>query len=398
MDIKIKQMERENNKMKKTLTLYPFNQKFPTVYESTIELFSKNYNLNYSPLKISYFYWLKDNHLIRNFYYLIMKIFRKYLKLNNLKKKPKMDVEKNLLFCFNQLPPPEFDFILDLETVIGLANYDYSKLDREYISARLASKKCKAITCWNNFAYNDLIKIIDCSKFKNKINIIPFAGNSPRLRKTSKDGLNFLFVASINNPLAFMTKGGLIALEAYANLTKKYKNIKFFVRANINDELVKQYKDIPGLIFLRKYLTNDKMEELSLNSDILLEPLPGMDLMMKSMEFGLPLISFDYECAFETIINKKTGFLINSFEIFGDRDNLDKYYKNQNENYKLLSKKEECLKFVPKFVEKCETLIKNRKLLNKMVKQQHSLVEEGGKYSLYKRNEKLLKLINPHIK
>jgi len=84
------------------------------------------------------------------------------------------------LYCFNLLPPQGFDFILDLETVLGIVGYDYSKLDqkcKEYISDRLASEKCKAINCWNKAAYNDLIRVIDCSRFKKKINIIPFAGN-----------------------------------------------------------------------------------------------------------------------------------------------------------------------------------------------------------------------------
>ena len=55
-------------------------------------------------------------------------------------------------------------------------------------------------------------------------------------------------------------------------------------------------------------------------------------------------------------------------------------------------------KEVSEFVEKCELLIKDRKLLDKMVKSQHSLVEDGGKYSLKKRNQKLIRLINEYIK
>jgi len=47
------------------------------------------------------------------------------------------------------------------------------------------------------------------------------------------------------------------------------------------------------------------MKELFLSSDVLLEPLPGMDLMIKCMEFGIPAVCFDYECPYEIIINKK---------------------------------------------------------------------------------------------
>ncbi len=400
MDFETEKTEEKGNyRQNKILALYPFNQKFPVVYDSTINFFSKNYNLHYSPPKRAYFYWLKDNHFIRNIYYLVMKILRKYLKSSNPANNPKINVEKTLLFCFNQLPPPEYDFIIDFETILGASSdYHYSGLDIKYVSERFNSEKCKEINCWNKAAYKDLVRIIDCSKFKNKISITPFAGNPPRKKEISKEGLNFLFVASVNNPVAFRTKGGFLALDIYSQLAKKYKNIKFFVRANIDDETVKKYEEIPGLIFLRKYLSDEQMNKLFLQSDVLLEPLPGMDLMMKSMEFGLPLVCFDYECAYETVFNKKTGFLIKSSKIFGTKKNLEKYYENLDENYKSVYTKEKYSGFIPQFIKKCEILIKNKKLLKKMVKNQQSLVEKDGKYSLEKRNKKLLKLINPHMK
>ena len=398
MPPKSKNTKKENG-FKKSLILYPFNQKFPVVYDSTIDLFSKNYNLVYNPPKWAKFYWFKDNKLIRNTYYFIMRFLKRYLTKSPAK--PESKDKGVLLYCFNQLPPPEFNFIIDLETVLGMVGYDYSSLDekvRKEISDRLASEKCKSINCWNNYAYSDLINFIDCSRFRKKINIIPFAGREIKINKKPKKTLNFLFVASINNPVAFRTKGGFIALEAYAKLAKKYKGIKFFVRANVNKKLIKEYKNTPGLVLLTKYLSNEKMKELFENSDILLEPFPGMDLMVKSMEFGIPVVGFDYECAYETIFDKKTGLLIDSKPVFGNRKNLDKYYKNQNENYQKLFNKQKCSIFAPEFVRKCEILVKNKNLLDKMSKNQQALVGKNGKYSLEKRNRNLLKMINPHMK
>ncbi|KHO47151.1 MAG: hypothetical protein QJ16_C0007G0050 [archaeon GW2011_AR1] len=395
-----KNEEKMSQKSKKILTLYPFNQKFPTVYESTIEFFSKNYQINYSPKKWSTFYGIKENKIIRNLYYFIMKVIRKSLKLDNLKKKLKTSPEKNFLFCFNQLPPPEFDFIIDLETIIGLTNYNYSELEKnkEYISNRLKSEKCKAIMCWTKSTSDELIKTINCSKFKNKIKVVPFAGESSKSKRENEKVLNFLFVSSINNPIAFNTKGGIIALETYVQLAKKYGNLNFFVRANIDKDLVEKYKNVPGLIFLRKYLPKDKMNDLFASSDILLVPIPGIDLFTKSMEFGIPPVCFDYGVAYDIVVDNKTGLLIDSSKIFKSKKDLKEHYLNVDKDYEILSKKEECLKFVPEFVKKSEILIKNRDLLRKMAKEQQFLVEEGGKYSLKKRNQKLIKLIGPYIK
>jgi len=389
-----KREEKGYVEMKRTLALYPFNQKFPTIYEPTIEFLSKRYKLNYSPSPWSKFYKLKDIKIVRNTYYFVMKILRKYLIKNKIKVNPK----ESLLYCFNQLPPEQFDFIIDLETVIGLSDYDYAKLNKKYISDRMASEKCKAILCWNKIAYDELVSTIDCSRFKKKINIVDFGGEDFKFKEIDKKTLNFLFVSSINNPNSFETKGGLIALEAYSQLAKKYKNIKFFVRANINKKFIEEYNKTPGLIFLTKYLPNTEMEKLFLHSDILLVPIPGIDLFIKSMRFGIPAISFDYGVADEMIINKKTGFLIDSSKIFTSKKNLEEHYKNQSKDYKSLSNKEFCLKFVPEFVEKSEILIKNKEILKKMKKNQHSLVGKNGKYSLENRKNKLIKLIDPHIK
>lgn len=403
MDNLSKNLKNDEKKPKKVLALYPFNQKFPVVYDSTIDMFSKRYNLIYSPPKWSKFYWLKDNNIIRNSYYFIMNIIKE-IKRNNKKikgDKNELSLKNTLLFCFNQLPPSGFDFIIDLETVLGIVGYDYLKLDetaKKYISDRLASNKCKAINCWNRYAYLDLIKLIDCSRFEHKINIIHFAGRNIKIEKRPKKTLNFLFVASVNNPVAFRTKGGFIALEAYAQLAKKYNNIKFFVRANINKKLAREYRKIPGIVLLTKYLRDEEMNKLFAYSDILLEPFPGMDLMMKSMEFGIPVIAFDYECAYETIFDKKTGFLIDSKPIFGDRSKLDEYCRNQNKNYQKLFDQKKCVKFSSEFVKKCEILIKNKKFLEEMSKRQHSLIEKNGKYSLEKRNKNLIKMIDPHMK
>lgn len=381
--------------MKKNLVIYPFNSRLHTIYNLTLDIFSKNYNLHYNFLKKDNFYKLKNNLFLKKIYYFIIPFIKKIKKRwARLQKETKINPENNLLFCFNELPPKEFDFILDLEIVTGMSGYEYDKLDKEYISERLTSNKCKAIICWNKSSYLSLTKTIDCSKFKNKIKIIPFSGEELNIKKVTKENINFLFVSSINNPDAFETKGGLIALEAYSILSKRHNNIKFFVRANIKEDIIKKYKDTPGLIFLKSYLSDKKMKELMLNSDILFEPIPGIELLLECMSFGIPAISFNFWCIEEMILNGKSGFLIDSSKIFGSKKNMEEYVKNTNENYKKLYKVEECNKYVEEFVNKCEILIKNRKLLNKMREEQQSFVKIGGKHNMQKRSNNLINLIN----
>lgn len=383
--------------LKKALVLYPSNQKFHTIYDPTIELFSKKYALVYSPPKRSKFYKIKNNKFLRESYYSLLKVSDKFLKLKKKNKISKKNPKKCLLFCFNSLPQEEFDFILDLEIITGLGGYNYNKLDKEYISNRLSSDRCKAIICWNESSYVSLINTIDCSNFKNKIKIIPFARKRSNLKKTHKKTLNLLFVSSINNPHDFEGKGGLIVLEAYSTLAKKFKNINFFVRANVSREIMKKYRNVSGLIFIRQILSEKKMKELFLKSDILLEPIPGISLVLECMDFGIPIVSFNFWCISEMVENMKSGLIVNSSSILGNLKDTDNYFKNMGSNYKHLSDEKKYRPFVKEFAKKIEFLIKNKEVLKKMKKYQISLLEDGKKYSLAKRNKALLKVVDSAI-
>lgn len=389
------------NQNEKTLTLYPVNQKFHTVYDSTIEFFKERYNLEYSPPIQSRLYKVKNNLFLRNSYYFLVKLCRKIFP--NQKKNLGIDPRDRLLFCFNELPPEGYDFILDLEIVTGLAEYHYDGLDKEYLSNRLSSENCKAIICWNKSSYISLTKTIDCSRFKKKTKIIPFGRKlsqpdkfSSKNQKNQKKTFNLLFVSSINNPTDFETKGGLIVLEAFKILAKKYPNLRFFVRANVKREVEESYQ-IPGLTFHKGLLSDEEMQKLLSDADLLFEPIPGIALMLECMDYGIPAITFDYWCVPEYVIDKKGGFNIDSSKIFGKITDKD-YFKNLSNNYLKLFDKENCMLHVPPFMENVEVLIHNPSILKKMSSYQQSLLKDKNKYSLDERNEKLTKLINKFIK
>ena len=386
-------------KFEKSLVLYPKNKKFHNVYDPTIKLFSKRYNLKYYPPKLSRYYKIKNNHFLRKNYYRYINILRK---LKKPWKNPKIqdlqiDPKKNLLFCFNKIPPEGYDFILDLEIVTGLGDYKYENLDKQKIKKRLGSDECKEIICWNKSSYISLTNVIDCSDFKQKIKIIPFAKKLTKIKKIPKKTFNMLFVSSINNPHDFETKGGLIALDAYVSLTKKYKNLKFYVRSNVPRRIRKKYRNIPGLIFLRKYLSDEKMLELFYRTDILFEPVPGINLMLECMDYGIPIVSFDYWCIKEMVFSGKSGYLINSSKLFGDINKTEDYLKNLKIGYAKLSQRKQYHELEIKLSKKAAELIENKNRLEKMSKYQRSLLEPKGIYSIEKRNEKLISIVDSKL-
>lgn len=384
---------------KKTILIYPEGEKLHTLYSSIIELLSKKYNLIYHPKETNeegIISRLKRINTIRYFYH---RFIRYFLNLYTFKKRKILfEGDFDLIFSSNQIPPGNKDYIINLEFITALSGYNYYGLDLEKIKAEFSKKRCKAIICWNKWAYNTLKNSIDCSSFKHKIKIIPFAIKSDNIKKRPHKGINLLFVSSINNPYDFERKGGLIALEAFSLLSKKISNVKFFVRANVPQKILKNYESNTNIIFLKDYLEKQKMKELFLNSDILLEPLPGINLVLECANFEIPVVCFNGLWFQEIIVNGKTGFLVDSQKLWGDmKKDMKKFLRDFDINYFKLNNLNFAKEISSDFAEKTSLLINKPYLINKFGKELKKALKPQGKYNLIKRNKKLLKLIEESL-
>jgi hypothetical protein len=74
------------------------------------------------------------------------------------------------------------------------------------------------------------------------------------------------------------------------------------------------------------------MGKLFSNADILLEPVPGINLMLDCMNYKIPMIAFDYWVIPEMVTDCKNGLLVSSSIIFGDITNTENYLKNLHLN------------------------------------------------------------------
>lgn len=380
-------------KNKKTILLYPTTQRWHSLYTPAIKALEKKYNLVYAPVeaKKAFIDKFKGIPLFKKFYH---RFVRRFLSLKDFYKVQGDVGEKyDLAFCSNTLPPFKCKYIFDLELVSALNGYDYSGLNRKEIKKNLESEDCKKIICWNNTSYSTLVKTIGCSNFLSKITIIPFGIKSKKIHKNfEKKELNLLFVSSTNNPQDFELKGGILALEAYSILSKRYPTTKLYIRANIPAKIKKIYSS-PNILFLEEKLSNSEMEKLFLKSDILLEPVPGINLMLDCMNFMIPIIAFDAWIIPEMIIRNKNGFLIDSSYIFGDIKNMEKYLKDLHLNYLKLYDSKLLMQSLDKFVDKTAALIENAKLRKKMALYSKAMVSKSGKFSLDTRNKKLFRVI-----
>jgi len=379
---------------KKTILLYP-SGKWHSLYNPLIKTLSKKYNLIYNPREskikqkiLAFLYGFKG---LRIFYH---KFIRNYINLHKISKTDKPTQEYDLVYASNSLPPFKCNFIMGLEIVSALAGYNFSGLKRQEIKKRLEDPSCKKIICWNKSSYLTLTRTIDCSKFLNKIKIIPFGLASKKInKKIHPENINFLFVSSINNPQDFELKGGLITLESFSKISAHYPNSKLYVRSLIPQKIKRKYEKNDKIIFLENFLSNEEMDKLFSDTDILLEPVPGINLMLDCMNYKIPIIAFDYWVIPEMVHEGKNGLLVSSNNLFGDIKDTENYLKNLHLKYLKLLNPRVCLPFADSFFRKSVKLIENKSLRLKMGRYGKMLLENGGPYSLKSYNRTIFNLI-----
>lgn len=384
------------------IAFYPFNEKKHSLYKPVIDLLGKNYRLIYNPKDIdknNLFAKLARDRILKYIYHMFL---AKFLSLNEIKslfKKSENLSEKvkcDLVWASNNIPDGKCDYILDLEIVSALSGYNYRLFNREKIKDELEKKRCKAIICWNQASKDSLINCVDCSNFLEKIKVIPFSIKSMRINKVKNDKIDFLFVSSINNPYDFEQKGGIIALQIYERIRLKYNNVCLNIRANVPKWIKDKYVKFKDINFIENKLSDDEMEKLFLKTDLLLVPVPGINLLLECMQYEIPVVCFDFWLLPEMVINGKNGYTLDSNYIFGDK-NQEYYYFDHSRKYLKLFDRQENIKIINHFVQKYFEIIDKPGQLNKMAKFSKKMIGKNGKYSLERINKELLRVVKKSL-
>lgn len=384
---------------KRKILLYPLNEKRHTLYNSIIEILSKKYELIYNPVEKK-----KNNFGTNKIELFKTKRFRKFYyeyvfpiaSLNEIKdifrkKRQQILPDADLIYSANQIPPGDKPYIIDIENISALNGYAYNRLDKKKIKSELESDRCKAIICWNKDSEESVYRTIESKKIMKKMVTIPFAIKSSKVRKNFNNDAKLLFVSSVNNPDDFDMKGGEITLECFKILKKKYKKIKLNIRARVPENIINKYKNIDGINFITNTLSDKEMKKLFLESDLLVEPLPGLNLMLDCFNYKVPIVCLDFWFMREMIKDAENGLLIESDEYF-QKDDYDTYLKNIRINFIRLADKKVINEFALKFAEKSKILLNNKQLRKKFSDISKKMLSGNGSYSINKRNSVLLRL------
>lgn len=303
-----------------------------------------------------------------------------------------LESHADLILSSQQLTFANVPWVVDFEFANALVNYGDIRLVRRFVQKALASKYCKKIMPWSNWAKRTLLRSLDCSSFEEKIETLHHGVMTKDfVKKKDSDKLRLLFVGSIHglNYLNFELKGGIDVVDAFSELTKKYDRLELIVRSWVPPEVKEKCVKNPNIKLLYNPLSEEELSELYSSSDIFMFPsyLNLGLVLLEAMSYELPVIApriFDVP---EAVEDMKTGILVDT------PPKLRFYSWNGEGNWSLPLIRKYRPWRVEKIVEKTSLLIENDSLRRKIGQEARRLVEYG-EFSFKHRNEKLKRIFD----
>jgi len=226
-----------------------------------------------------------------------------------------------LTFSLNHLILRKEPWVIEIDATwdpIG-PSAGHFKTYKGVVERTFASDYCKKVFCACEFSKNTLLSLMDCSKFEQKIDILPRAVHRQEFTKKPGDDqkVKLFFLGSANLAGAFEMRGGKEVLEAFTILTHKYNNLELIIRSDISPEVREHYKECLSLENVRlidKVIPLPELEEIYRSADIFLIPAHFADwlVIMEAMSYALPVVAVDVYAASEYIDDGKTGLLVKS--------------------------------------------------------------------------------------
>ena len=279
----------------------------------------------------------------------------------------KSNQDFDLIHCAHCLSLNKKPWVADFEGVWQFSvSGEQTKIGKRFIRKIVKGRNCKRIIAWTKEAEKEILE--EFPEIKNKVEIVYPAVPFPKLKKQKHKGINLLFMARY-----FYEKGGLHALEAINQLTKKYKDINGIVVSETPKEILKKYSSNKKIKFF-SLMPQKKLFEIYAKSDIFVYPGYSDSFgfgILESMSFGIPVVTVDGFARKEIVDEGKTGFVIE---------------RPENLNRRVIGNTGK--KLIEKIMDKTFKLTKNKKLLKDMSKNCVNMIK-NGRFSIKERNKNL---------
>jgi glycosyltransferase involved in cell wall biosynthesis len=313
------------------------------------------------------------------------------------------DIE--LIYAYNHIVFGDRPWVVSVEWPHVLIGRDVRHFQRyrRTVEERLASRECRRILTWTDWARDSLLLNFDCDRFRRKVEVVPQAVPS-KVFERKRNGRNrrILFVASANIPQAFDTKGGKEVLEVFGALSKKYKSLELVMRAKIPPHVRRRYGNILTMDAVRVVESEQPLEALEkefINADIFLYPSHESHntVILDAMSYELPVVTTEAGST-GRIKDGYSGLVVrNSTRIpyFWSGNNMSMIPAGATPLKQERSKALETVdpELVSELVERTSVLIENPDLARRIGSAARWEVEEG-KFSIKNRNDKLKRVFD----
>jgi glycosyltransferase involved in cell wall biosynthesis len=309
-------------------------------------------------------------------------------KMERFKKTPE---GTDLTFSYNHLIFRKEPWVIDMDAVwnpIGPSTFYFGKF-KKVIERSFASQYCRKILCTTEFSRNTIRSLLDTSRFKDKLEVVPRTVRKREFVKRERSGkATLLFVGSANMAGEFEMRGGKEVLEVFAILSKKHQDLQLVIRSDISPKLRERYRDcleLPSVKVIDRVLPFSELETVFQSADIFLFPghYEAWQIIMEAMSYELPVVTTNVHGASEHVSDGKTGFLVK-------RSEGVPYYQNGIPLLDMTSRFQRAIqqvdpRVVADVVEKTGILIEDEALRRKMGRAGRWEIEKGA-FSLEKRN------------
>ena len=328
------------------------------------------------------FFWF-SNFLKRN-----IRKFANFINLSipNARLSPRRNYD--LIHCAHCLSKNKNKpWIADIEGEWQLYIGKKTKKSKEKVREILTSKNCKKIIPWTEKTKKEILK--EFPEIKDKVKVVYPA--IPLHKKTTSKKNKNKKITILYATRYFWVKGGIIALDVYKKLKKRYDNkIELIFISDVPEKVKERYPKLK----IRNLVSNKELFKLYEKSDIFFYPsfvdTFGFGLL-EAMSFGIPIVTVNTKYTKtrkEIVENNINGF------IFDINDHTCEKLINQKENIVI---KEDEEKIINQLVENCSRLIENKKLREKISKNSIEIIK-NGKFSIKERNRKLKRIYGETLK
>jgi glycosyltransferase involved in cell wall biosynthesis len=315
---------------------------------------------------------------------------------SNLTRFQRIPVAHDLIYAYDHLVLRKEPWVVDIEYVTFFVSYEpwHFQHFKGIIQKVLSSEYCKKIICGTEASQKTITHNLDCSGFKNKLEIVPFAIHKKNFcKKFSNNKIKLLFVGSSNILGQFEIKGGREALETFVLLSKKYDNLELVVRSDVPPDIKTKYADYKNINIIDRIVPWQIMEQEFKTADIFILPVHNtpFSVFLDAMSYELPVVTIDSWANGEIVEDGKTGLLAQK------SDKIPYYVENFIPNFGTARFKKALKTPDPQVVQRLagimSILVENQELRRQMGKAGRKEVEHG-RFSIERRSEKLKRIFD----